>query len=1243
MKDNDKRLWVQTLWNPINERHQSPFESNEPGIKVAAYCRVSLKEQDQLRSLENQVHHYTHYIKSKPNWRFVGIYYDNGVSGASVSRRRGFQRLIRHAEEGKIDLILTKNISRFSRNSKELIDLVNRLKELEVGIYFEKEKIDTSTDYNKFLLSTYAALAQEEIESISNSTMWGYEKKFLKGIPKFGRLLGYKVVGEGDDQTLEIIDEEAEVVKMIFNLYLEGLSFTDIGRNLSGKKIKTIKGKDIWSSQLVKAVLKNVTYTGNKLAREITRDLFTNKVQYGQRDLVFIENSHEAIISTDLFNLVQKKIEGSTQKRGPVKPKAYNSLSGRLECGRCGYKFSCEYKRELQNYRCAPRVMKICDSITYKKHMLREMMLRTMQTKYDLTCDAVVTELLKELQVINQNDHFEFHRLKYITEIEIVKRKLALSEIPDTSIDIDRMEKEYRDFENKVAKIEDDRGLRVNAITWLKENKTLELFLSNVTIEIMRAWISELIIYTPEDYTVRWIDGTQTEMGNAEKFKAIYKEKQAELDKVEPKNDTTFEPAKKIEGSKSEELYFFERDNGPNKDKADVKKSKGKEDVDLSLNAYADIIKIEPGQKDYVMKSLNKSLNANLLLRDRKDLLLRVDKPKLKTAAYCRISTDSEEQMVSLKTQVAYYTYLILKDPQYEYAGIYADEGISGKSLRNRNEFLKLMDECKAGNVDLILTKSISRFSRNSLDCLEKIRMLKNLPNPVYVYFEKECIHTKDEKSDLMISIFGSIAQEESINTGEAMSWGKRRYAERGIVNPSITPYGYRAGKNGEWEIVEEEAEVIRGMYQDILDGKNYNQIAKDLNFKGVKTSTGNGQWWLQTVKFMVMSEVYRGNYLYQKTYTKDTLSDKKAPNRGELPQYLIENRHEAIVSSDDWERVQEILEKRAEKFVNRNKMKYPKDGRKNKSFEGLLNCSECGSPIGHRRVIEGSIEKHSWICNRAHKGFLVDKCESHQLNQKYLELHFMKTLQHIKNHGSAFQSKVMKYINSLKLSKEEQRDKDDIKMQIESLNQTLYKVVDQELNKKGQDSKKVDELTEKIVALQSKLKEYTDREVKVDELGQELAWFIKEIEKVDEGRINSMEGIDPEKFMYFEASIFDRVIKEAWIYKDGGIVYQLHLGIEWTIDYRYEEFQKLLDTRREKIRKAKKLDFLNGPDVKAMLEYCKEPKQYKELHAFMNERKQISYSYFRKSVIKPLMKMKRLKYTIPEDPGNRHQRYISI
>jgi len=1244
LKDNDKRMWVQTLWNPINERHKSPLDSPEPGIKVAAYCRVSMKEEEQLRSLENQVHHYTHFIKSKPNWRFVGVYYDDGISAAMASGRRGFQRIIRHAEEGKVDLILTKNISRFSRNSKELLDIINQLKAIGVGIYFEKENIDTSREYNKFLLSTYAALAQEEIETISNSTMWGYEKRFLKGIPKFNRLYGYKVIHAGDDSQLIVLEDEAKIVRMMYEQYLQGKTFTDIARALTEAGVKTAKGKDVWIGGMIKHILSNVTYTGNKLTRELKRDLFTNKVNSGERDQVFIGNTHEPIISNDIFNLVQKKLEANTKERKPSEKREKNHMSGRLLCGRCGYSFTIIHNRASHHFKCSPKIMGVCDSELYRDADIREMMMRAMYIKYDFTDEDIVLKLLKELQVINQNDHFEFHRLKFITEIEIVKRQQAISD-RYSAISIEKMEEEYRTFESKIAKIEDDRYIRIDAVEWLKKNKTLDSFIAQVTTKILRAWVSEMTVYTRDDFLVQWIDGTQTEIGSCEHHLVKDRNSKSYESGEETSRRAKFEVNHISETTEGQgELDLLSKSASSNNEDSNQPEnnSTGKEELELNLNSNAEIIKIEPGQRDYIMKNLHKSLSANMMMQNASVHTASINKPRLKTAAYCRISTDSEEQKVSLKTQVAYYTYLILKDPQYEYAGIYADEGISGRSMKNRTEFLKLLEECKAGNVDLILTKSISRFSRNALDCLEQIRMLKSLPSPVYVYFEKENIHTKDEKSELMISIFGSIAQEESVNMGEAMAWGKRRYAERGIVNPSVAPYGYRTVRKGEWEVVEEEATIIRRIYRMLLSGKSIHEITKELSMEKIKGPGGNEQWHLQTIRNILRNEIYRGNYLYQKAYIKDTIEKKVVMNRGELPQYLIENHHKAIVDNETWEKVQKVLEARREKYENKKSITYPEDKMKNASLEDIFTCGECGSKIGHRRSIQSSNEIHSWICTKAAKSFLVDSCKSTSVYQKHLELHFMKTLLDIKKHRS-FKDEVLTYIRTQEVDEKEEWRIKVIEKRIKDLNRELYNAVDQELNKKGQDSRKVDELTEKIVDLQEELKVFRDRKAKVEDLKAELEWFLKKLETIDDARVKRNEGIGHGEEIYFREDIFERIVRSAQLYSDGRIVYELSLGIQWFIDFKYSAFQKLLIKWKDKQRAEEKEAFLEGPEVKELLEFCKEPKSYSDLHAFMCERKEVSYSYFRKLVIRPLMKKGKLKFTIPEDVMNRHQRYTSI
>ncbi|WP_312460172.1 recombinase family protein [Proteiniclasticum sp.] len=423
MKDNDRRLWVQTLWGPINERHKSLLESDQPGVKVAAYCRVSTKEEIQLKSLENQVSHYTYYIRGKINWRFVGIYFDQGGTGADSIKRRGFQRLIRHAEEGKIDLILTKNVSRFARNSTELISIVEKLRQIGVGIYFEKEKIDTSIEYNKFLLSTYAAMAQEEIESMSNSIIWAHEKNMLKGKVKFSRLFGYEIDRDNEISTLKIIEEEAQAVKRIYQMYLEGHTKADIARFLIEQGIKTSRGNAYWNSNRITEILSNITYTGNKLSGDSRRELFSKRLIPGYNDQIFMANTHEPIISMELFDQVQDILQKNKARNKVTKVNKINVLSKRVKCSRCGFYYISAKVNKNTYLRCNNKAKSICDSETLKEKDIKEMMLKAMYSKYDFEDVNIMSILQREIELINQNDNFEFHRLKFITEIEIAKKQ----------------------------------------------------------------------------------------------------------------------------------------------------------------------------------------------------------------------------------------------------------------------------------------------------------------------------------------------------------------------------------------------------------------------------------------------------------------------------------------------------------------------------------------------------------------------------------------------------------------------------------------------------------------------------------------------------------------------------------------------------------------------------------------------------------------------------------------------------
>ena len=224
MDQKDKAMWVHKLWDPLEKIEESPLHSKKEGIKVAAYCRVSVDSHGLSHSLECQVSHYTHLINNRENWTFVGIYFDNLVTGRKASLRRGFTRMLRHCEENRIDLILVKNVSRFSRNTKELIEVIERLKEINVTVYFETENITSTRPDTTYLLKTYASIAQGEIESSSNSIEWGLEKRILNGKVNIGHVYGYDKTKLGDETIITINEEQAKVIKDIYQMYLAGLN-----------------------------------------------------------------------------------------------------------------------------------------------------------------------------------------------------------------------------------------------------------------------------------------------------------------------------------------------------------------------------------------------------------------------------------------------------------------------------------------------------------------------------------------------------------------------------------------------------------------------------------------------------------------------------------------------------------------------------------------------------------------------------------------------------------------------------------------------------------------------------------------------------------------------------------------------------------------------------------------------------------------------------------------------------------
>ena len=336
---------------------------------------------------------------------------------------------------------------------------------------------------------------------------------------------------------------------------------------------------------------------------------------------------------------------------------------------------------------------------------------------------------------------------------------------------------------------------------------------------------------------------------------------------------------------------------------------------------------------------------------------------KKRVAAYCRVSTDSEEQLNSYEAQKSYYTQKIEESPDWEMAGIYADEGISGTSMKKRTEFKKMITACKRGRIDLIITKSLSRFARNTVDCLETVRLLK--ANGIGVYFEKENINTLTESSEFLITLFSGFAQAESESLSKNVTWGKQKSAEAGKVDFQYKKMlGYRRGVDGQPEIVPEEAEIIRRIYRRYLAGRSLGQIKLELEQNNVPTAQKVERWSSAVIHNILTNEKYMGDALLQKTYITDCISKKVRVNNGERPKYYVENSHPAIIDSATFGRVQEELARRSGKRKISRKAKTEQGKYSSKyALTELLVCGECKSAYRRCTWTASGKKKIVWRC----------------------------------------------------------------------------------------------------------------------------------------------------------------------------------------------------------------------------------------------------------------------------------------
>ncbi|MDI6878316.1 MAG: recombinase family protein [Desulfitobacteriaceae bacterium] len=343
-----------------------------------------------------------------------------------------------------------------------------------------------------------------------------------------------------------------------------------------------------------------------------------------------------------------------------------------------------------------------------------------------------------------------------------------------------------------------------------------------------------------------------------------------------------------------------------------------------------------------------------------KQQVVRQLNPKKRVCAYCRVSTDSREQQNSFTTQMEYYTALIENQEDWQFAGIYADEARSGTKLQKRDDFIRMLKDCEDGKIDMIITKSLTRFARNTVDSIEAIRRLKGLG--VAVYFEKEHIDSLSEKSELMLTILSSLAQGESESISTNSRWAVIKRFQDGTFILGTPAYGYTKDESGELIIQEGEAAVVRRIFREYLNGKGTYAIAKDLSVEGISTIRSAEKWNDGVIKEILLNPIYTGNLLHQKTMTTEVLPFRRQRNKGQLPQYLVEDNHEPIISHKQAQAVREIFEYRRKQIGVDDTNKY----QSRYAFSSKILCGECGGMFRRQKIYIGKpYEKTQWCCRQ--------------------------------------------------------------------------------------------------------------------------------------------------------------------------------------------------------------------------------------------------------------------------------------
>ena len=382
---------------------------------------------------------------------------------------------------------------------------------------------------------------------------------------------------------------------------------------------------------------------------------------------------------------------------------------------------------------------------------------------------------------------------------------------------------------------------------------------------------------------------------------------------------------------------------------------------------------------------------------------------KLRVAAYCRVSTELEQQQSSYDIQIEYYTRHIMQNPNWIFAGVFADDGRSATNTFRRDDFNQLMNQCLKGKVDMVITKSISRFARNTVDCISWVRKLRE--KNVAVYFEKENLNTLDDSTEMILTILSSQAQEESRAISTNVKWGYARKFEKGESTRQRS-YGFRKAPTGEMCIVEEEAAVIRNMARWFLDGDSLERIKHRLEDAGIETTTGKRTWSTGTIYNILTNEKIMGDVLLQKTFTADYLTKRRVKNSGQQKQYYVKNHHEAIIPKAVYYKIQEEIARRSSlKKAGTRKGKTAQGVYSSKyALTGIMVCNECGAHYRRTTWAKNGKKVIVWRCiNRLEHG--TKRChESPTLKEEVIQEAIMGKL-----HSLSIDQEEENFLNGVK------------------------------------------------------------------------------------------------------------------------------------------------------------------------------------------------------------------------------------